>query len=45
MKERDDYKAWFYKPVQPERYDILEQYTQNIELLGLPEKYGGRADK
>jgi hypothetical protein len=42
MSERGDYKAWYYKPVQAERYDIADQYRMTQQLFGHDNKYGGR---
>jgi hypothetical protein len=34
MANRNDYKAWYYKPAQPERYDIFDQVKEASEMKG-----------
>lgn len=39
MKEKQDYKAWYYVPVPREPMEMKEQYIQNLGKQGYDAKY------
>lgn len=39
MKEKQDYKAWYYVPVPIEPMEMKEQYIQNLGKQGYDAKY------
>jgi hypothetical protein len=44
MKEREDYKAWFYIPVSQTPLEHSKEFVEAMNLKGYSENKGGKLD-